>query len=461
MLKHADRWSYDQFRQPDAQFLNGNVVLLHSGMTMSCDSAILFQATNSFEAFGHVKILQGDTLSLKGEYLFYDGGAQLAQMRKNVVMKHRTQTLLTDSLNYDRLYGIGYFFAGGELIDAENRLTSDWGEYDTKTRKAKFNYSVKLKNPQFMLTSDTLHYDVISKWAEVQGPSNIISGNNHIYTERGYYNTATEQVRLYDRPVLFNQGSRLVGDTLLYNKHTGVITVRHHISYEDKKNTLRLYSYNMKTDSVYRVLHGSPHVRAFRTDVQAVCDSLVYDTKRKQMLLYKDPIVWSDQKQIVGEEINAFMNDSIIDSIYVRRQALLIEKVDSTHYNQVAGLLMRSYFDEQGQVRESNVDGNGTLIYFPLEKDSTILYQVYTEATNLRSCFVQKQMSKLLGFPSPIGTVYPLALAPRERTFLPSFAWFDYIRPLSKGDLFEWRSKKQGSEMKPLPRREAPVQNVK
>ena len=63
-----------------------------------------------FEAFGHVKILQGDTLSLKGEHLFYDGGAQLAQMRKNVVMKHRTQTLLTDSLNYDRLYGIGYFF---------------------------------------------------------------------------------------------------------------------------------------------------------------------------------------------------------------------------------------------------------------------------------------------------------------------------------------------------------------
>ena len=70
-------------------------------------------------------------------------------------------------------------------------------------------------------------------------------------------------------------------------------------------------------------------------------------------------------------------------------------------------------------------------------------------------------MNKLLGFPSPIGTVYPLALAPRERTFLPSFAWFDYIRPLSKDDLFEWRSKKQGSEMKPLPRREAPVQNVK
>ena len=141
VLKHADRWSYDQFRQPDAQFLNGNVILLHSGMTMSCDSAILFQATNSFEAFGHVKILQGDTLSLKGEYLFYDGGAQLAQMRKNVIMKHRTQTLLTDSLNYDRLYGIGYFFAGGELIDAKNRLTSDWGEYDTKKRKAKFNYS--------------------------------------------------------------------------------------------------------------------------------------------------------------------------------------------------------------------------------------------------------------------------------------------------------------------------------
>ena len=70
---------------------------------------------------------QGDTLFIYGDYLFYDGMAQIAQLRGNVKMINRNTTLLTDSLNYDRLYDLGYYFEGGTLMDEENVLTSDWG----------------------------------------------------------------------------------------------------------------------------------------------------------------------------------------------------------------------------------------------------------------------------------------------------------------------------------------------
>ena len=62
---------------------------------------------NSFEAFSHVRMEQGDTLFLYGDRLFYDGMSQIAQMRMNVRMENRTTTLLTDSLNYDRVYNLG------------------------------------------------------------------------------------------------------------------------------------------------------------------------------------------------------------------------------------------------------------------------------------------------------------------------------------------------------------------
>ena len=44
---------------------------------------------------------------------------------------------------------------------------------------------------------------------------------------------------------------------------------------------------------------------------------------------------------------------------------------------------------------------------------------------------------------------------PADKMRLPSFVWFDYIRPLNKYDIFEWRGKKAGetlqkSDRKPL-----------
>lgn len=498
-LLHADNWRYDQYEYPDAQRLSGNVRFRHGGMYLYCDSAVFFQVSNSFEAYGHVRMLQGDTLSLTSNRLYYRGDDQMAEARENVVMKHRAQTLYTDSLNYDRLYGLAYFFEGGKLKEGDNVLISDWGEYHTDTRLSTFNYKVELNNPKFRLITDTLHYDTNTKWAEVIGPSNIYSGDNRIYTEHGFYNTLSEQVKLFERSKLFGDESELEGDSIFYDKKTGDMHAFRNVHYDDKKSkymlsgdyctyneltgtalsygkalakdysnqldtlfvhadTLRLYTYNIRTDSIRRVLHGYFHVRAFRTDVQAVADSLVFDSRERKLSLYRDPIVWSENRQILGEEINVYSNDSTIDSIYVRRQALLAEQMDSVHYNQVAAQLMRSYF-EKGEMFLNCADGNVYVINFPLEKDSLILYQNYTETSKLRMYMEHRKLRRLWA-PAAEGCFYAVGTAPRERTYLSNFAWFDYIRPRDKYDLFEWRGKKAGTELKPSIRREPPLQKL-
>jgi len=122
-LRYADKVEYNQYKNPDMQIFTGNVSFYHNGLELFCDSANFFQTTNSFQAFGHVRMLQGDTLSLNSEYLLYDGNSQIAQARHKVVLKHRKSVLYTDSLNYDRVYHVGYFFEGGKLIDEGNTLT--------------------------------------------------------------------------------------------------------------------------------------------------------------------------------------------------------------------------------------------------------------------------------------------------------------------------------------------------
>ena len=194
-LLHSDLLRKDS-RHPDAQVVVGNVVFRHDSIYMYCDSAYYYDQISSFEAFSNVKMVQGDTLFLYGDHLYYDEMTRIAEMRKNVHMENRTTTLLTDSLNYDRVYNLGYFFDGGTLMDEQNVLTSEWGEYNPSTKQSVFNYNVKLVNPQFTLTSDTLRYNTASKVAELVGPSDIVSDANHIYSERGVYNTRNRKSRL-------------------------------------------------------------------------------------------------------------------------------------------------------------------------------------------------------------------------------------------------------------------------
>ena len=500
-LIHSDMLSYDQYKNPDAQILNGHVQFKHNGAKLFCDSAHFYEASNSFEAFGNVKMYQGDTLTLFSDYAYYDGNEQMAEARFNVVLTHRKSKLYTDSLNFDRLYNIGYFFEGGKLVDNGSVLTSDWGEYDTKTRMAVFNYDVGLRNKKCYLTSDTLYYDTGKSLAHVIGPSNITSGNSHIYTENGYYNTKTDYSELFGRSVMKDKGKSVIGDSVYYDSKTGTSEAFGNVIYTDSINknkltgdycwydentgyamatkravaidfsqkdslymhadTFKIYTFNINTDSVYRKIHAYNHVRAYRIDVQAVCDSLVYNSKDSCMTMYRDPIVWNGNQQLLGEEIKVFMKDSTVNRAHVIGQALSVEQMpDTIHYNQISSKEMLAYFNN-GELNEVESIDNVQIIYYPIDdSDSTIIGLNYTETTKMRM-FLENRKMKKIWMPKATGTLYPLPQVPPGKFFLQNYAWFDYIRPLDKDDIFNWRPKKGGSEIKPEKRRSAPLQHLK
>ena len=505
-IHHAQRLFKDAATTGDGQVLVGDVFLSHAGMRLKCDSAVFYEASNSFMAYGHVHFTQGDTLSLRGDSIYYDGTSQFAQVFHNVTMRHHKMTLLTDHLNYDRIAGRGFYDVGGKIIDGKTVLTSQQGDYFTTTREANFNEDVLLVNEKKdTLHTENLHYNTRTKWAHATGKTNLFSGGSHIYTTDGFYNTDSGQARLSQRPQLFNKGRKLVGDSIAYNQKTGFseafknvvftdstdqnnknILLGDYGWYDDKKgeamatehalaknfsrnadtlyvhaDTLRLFSYDLKTDSAYRVLHGYFHVRAYRTDVQAVCDSLVFNSRQKKLTLFRDPIAWSDDRQILGEEINVFANDSTLDSVYVERQALIVQALpDSTLFNQVAGNVMQAYF-HKGEIYQARVDGNAIVINYPMEKDTTFLYQNYCEASKMRVDIAQRKMQRFWAAPNPTGKTYPIGMAPPEHTKLSNFAWFDYVRPQSPHDLFEWRPKNAAEKLKVQPRRNAPLQTLK
>src|SRR5574344_1959628 len=493
-LIHADVAREDNFIAPDVEVLVGNVNLKHGHMKMFCDSALIHKNTNSVEAFDHVKMVQGDTLFIYGDYLDYDGTTLIAKLRGDVKMVNRKTTLLTDSLNYDRLLNLAYYFDGGTIMDASNILTSIWGEYSPAKKIATFNNNVKLVNPKFVLASDTLKYSTLTKVATILGPSTIVSSKNVINSSKGNYNTVKDQGWLFDRSVLTSGTKRLVGDSVYYDRKKGFGKAFHNVIMKDSVNksmltgnycyynektnmafatkkalaidysqkdsmfvhadTLWMRTYNNKTDSMYRIMKGFHKVRMFRKDIQGVCDSLVYNTKDSCLTMYKDPILWNDKQQVLGEVIHAYFNDSTITWAHIINQALTVENLDSIHYNQVTGKEIKSYFKNK-QLDKVDVISNVQVVYYPLDKDSTMMFMNTSETSLLNLYMKDKKVDKMVMSPQSSGVLYPMTQIPGDKMKLSNFAWFDYARPKGKDDLFIWVPKKAGSELKPS-QQEAP-----
>ena len=487
-LLRADKLKKDALH-PDAQIVVGNVVFRHDSVYMYCDSAYYYDKINSFEAFSNVRMEQGDTLFLYGDRLYYDGLTQIAQMRMNVRMENRTTTLLTDSLNYDRIFNLGYFFDGGTMMDDQNVLTSEWGEYSPATKMSVFYYNVKLENPQFTMLSDTLKYSTLTKVANIVGPSDIYSDDNYIYSESGYYDTQTGKADLYQRSVLTSDSKQLTGDSLFYDRNTGIGEAFSNIVMTDTLNknmmlgdygyyneklknafvtknavaidysqgdslflhadTLSMNTFHLDTDSMYREIKAYHKVRFYRTDVQGVADSLVFSSKDSCLIMYKDPVLWNENQQLLGEQINIYMNDSTIDWAHIINQALSVEQVpvDTTLFNQVSGKEIKAYF-EDGLMEKVEVTGSVRIVYYPMDSDSLLIGMNVSETSQLDIYLENQQLERMVMSPKSNGTLYPMSQIPLEKSYLENFVWFDYIRPLNKKDIFIWRGKKVEDQLK-------------
>ncbi len=502
-LIHSDELYYDMYgKNPDAQIVKGNVRFMHQGGYLNCDSAYFYQQQNSVRAMGHVHFTQGDTLSLTCERGYYDGQVQMMEARKNVVLKHRKQTLYTDSLNYDRIWENAYFYDGGKLIDGKDVLVADWGSYNTATKKAVFYYHVVMTSEGQRVETDTLHYDTETSLAHVLGPSVVTKDSMIINTQDGYFDNKSDKSQLYGRSTVINGNKTITGDSLFYNSDTGDAEGYGKVVYVDVENknelygdylqynektgygyatlnalvkdysqkdtlymhgdSIKLFTYNIDTDSIYRKVHCYNKVRAYREDFQAICDSLVGDSRDSCMVMYKDPIVWNMGRQVLGEVIRVYSNDSTIREAHVIGQALSVERCDEEdHYNQISSNEIDAFFTD-GALRHICCVGNVKVIYYPVdENDSTLMLLNYTETDTLRTYMAEDRQLEKIWTSKHVSDMYPMTQIPPEKYKLPEFAWFEELRPVDKDDVFNWRGKKDEEKLKSLNNAAPPMQTLR
>ncbi len=476
-LEHANVISYNQELKPDAQLLNGDVCFRHGSSYMYCDSAYFYELTNTLEAYSNVRMEQGDTLFVYGNFLYYDGNTQLARLRDNVRMENGEVTLFTDSLNYDRARDIGYYFDGGLIVDSENELSSYYGQYSPGTKMAVFNDSVRLENTNFTLYSDTLNYQTDTKIATILGPSTIVSDSGTVHTSRGWYNTVDQTSLLLDRSSIVSGTKYMIGDSIHYNREEGFAeafgnmflqdTAQHLILegqygfYNEKleyafatdsarfmeysqQDTLYLHADSLQLltiDSTYREVKAFYGVRFYRTDVQGVCDSMLFNTRDSVLYMFTEPIIWNEQYELYGDTIEVFMNDSTIDFAHVKQFAFAVQAVDTMHYNQLKGNDLKAYFNGKS-LRLIDIEGNAESIYYVAEEAGPLIGLNTTKSAYLSIQLLDNKLDRIVWKPKVEASMIPLPdLKPEQKT-LKDFYWFDYLRPKDKDDIYSVKKRK-------------------
>jgi len=461
-------------RISDAMRLIGAVELQHDSALMFCDSALIYPKTNSFEAYGNVRVNQGDTITITGDSLLYAGATKLADLRGNVTFNDGDLALVTDKLNYNLNTKVGTYTSGATItsIKNQNTLVSKIGTYNSNTKTLFFKDSVVLNNPDYTINSDTLVYNTTSEVTYFHGPTTIVSDQNSIYCEHGWYDTKNEESAFWQNAYIVTKEQTLSGDSIYYNRGFGYgeafgdvmiddtaskVNIKGDYAYHDESADSSvvightLFSQYFETDSMY--LHADTiitmtdsvteknefyayhNVLLYKKDIQAKCDSLVYDEGDSIMHLFKEPVIWSENNQLTGEYIYLKTANGNIDRLFIENDAFIISEVDSVNFNQIKGKQIMGWFKEN-ELSNVLVEGNGETIYFIGKENEPVTDLNYSICSDITILLKDNDIELITFLNTPNANLKDIKEVPEVDKKLKGFKWEDQWRPYSIEDLY-------------------------
>ncbi len=471
-IEQAKIQRYDAALGKDVEKLLGNVILRQDSTWFYCDSAYLNDKTRNFDAFGHVHIKVSDTLHIYGDKLRYTGDSRLAEIFEHVKMVDDSSVLETNYLLFNRFTQVAHYPNHGTITRGDNLLKSNRGYYRSDLKEFYFADDVELINPEYTIYTDTMTFHTRTDIAYFFGPTLIRGEENTIYCEYGWYDTGKDHAYLSEKTRMNTNEQTISSDKLFYDRNIGFGDAAGNVIVTDTLNKLIVYGETGKiwedegrsyvTDSARFVSYDSSDslfmhadtlfmffnaerkaekmmayygVRFFRTNIQGVCDSLVYHTTDSTLRLYHYPILWSDNNQLTADSMYIINQHGQLDSLIMHNNAFIVAKDSIKGYNQIKGKNMIGYFFEN-ELNQIFVDGNAQTIYWVREEDGSLIGVNLAQSSTMRIYLEDSNISDIRYFTNPGEVMYPEEELPEEQSILRGFQWLDDIRPKDKHDLY-------------------------
>ncbi|MBC6993639.1 OstA-like protein [Neolewinella lacunae] len=426
--------------QQNAQYLSGE-------RRAAADTIRYFGKDEVYVLEGQAYVAEGEFQRAEAERINYFRREDRYQLEGQAFVRDSIQTVTGDTINYDAR-AKSYAVAGGRprvsappMIIVADRLNSDpVSGYSTASGRVIWQDT----SAQTTVMAAAARYNEATGYLLATGGAGPAPGQADYFGSRPLLSTVLEGDTLWmvaDTLVSVREDRR---DTLVTSRVVGQDTLTLGDSTFVQPRLAR--DTTVTTDSI-RYLAAHHDVRIFKSDLQAACDSLGFNTIDSVLTLYQNPILWQDTSQLVGDTINILFRGEALDRVQLRRNALVITTPDLLFFNQVKGKQIEAFFDSTG-LRRTEVTGNAEAIYYILDENQAYVGVNKTACSAMVLQFQDGTVQKIRFLSAPSGKMDPMGAVDHRALQLEGFRWETERRPASLDDLF--RPLAAGSGTAPL-----------
>jgi lipopolysaccharide export system protein LptA len=471
-------------------------VKIRDGKTLfTADSVVHNKKTRILEAFGNVHINDADSIHTRSQYLIYYIDKKQAVLKRGVSLTDGKGILTTQELFYDTQLKTGTYSNGGKVVNGKTVLTSKEATYYGDIKDVYFKKNVKLKDPAYDLTTDSLLYNTDTQIATFITKTLIVdSSKSRIVTSDGYYDLKNKKARFGKRARIQDKGLTITGEDIVIDDATGeyqaignavlidtiqgISVLANDIQANKKSNTFiatqhPLLILKQQKDSIYvtadtlfsglltdvpelkkqdtlasavvindkdsanrnRYFKGFHNVRIFSDSLQAISDSLFYSGRDSIFRLFKDPIVWAAKNQVTGDTIYLYTKNRKPERLYVFENGMVINDSGDKLYNQIKGNTLNGYFKD-GSIDYMRAKGSAESVYYAQDETNAYVGMNSANADIIDMYFLEKALNRVVFRNSVTGTFGPIKQMPEEKKLLRNFKWLDDKRPKTRFELF-------------------------
>ena len=203
-----------------------------------------------------------------------------------------------------------------------------------------------------------------------------------------------------------------------------------------------------------RYVHGWSNVKMYRSDLQGVCDSVVFCELDSIARLYGRPVLWNEvRNQLSADEMQLLMKGGTFERGSMVTNAWIISQQDSIHFNQIRSTEMQGWFRDNKLYRFDALGGVAAIFYLVEEEVVTTIN--VKEAKSLTAALKDGTAQRLLYMEAIKSDAYPVGELELSKQRLKGFEWRGEERPVSREDITqrqvrETERKKYENLSKPL-----------
>ncbi|MEN0003818.1 MAG: OstA-like protein [Bacteroidota bacterium] len=434
--------------QQEAYFKD-SVVVVDPQFVLRSDT-LLFNTESKTVFFLGPTLISSDSNRIYCEDGFYDTQEGIAEFRQNAQYVKGEQKAVADTIRYEGSTEQYILQGNASFEENDRRAQADIIRYDEKNDKTFLTRNATYRDETQNITSDEIVYDAKKEVYSTKGRSRIVdppqilladqvdyseeaglgiakgnviwndtSANLTIVCEQADYDRKTDYLKAMggrdDRPLLI---SILEGDSLFLTADT----------------LLSLKEDTLATDSS-RALIAFNDVRVYKSDLQSLCDSMVYTSSDSIFRFFNAPIIWSDTSQFTADTIHMKLANEKLDKIFLYNNAFIINSPDELFFNQVKGKNITATFEED-ELRRMDVSGNAESVYYAIDEFGGYVGVNETICSDMVLLFGDNQVEKIKFLAAPQATLHPMKQVDHDKLKIKGFNWQSGIRPRSIDDLY-------------------------